>query len=176
MNSLHDTIKIDLIRQGYLPNYPYHMISDIEMCKAFLDVDNHTGAFYDYYPLLDEQYEPEYTQIVTAINDQLMQCQDMFNDEVIFDDWVYSYMLNSVISVKSDGYDIQYLADMLNVTVDFGVFSKNLYGPILEISKEWMDKLPNPSQRPPTIFGEPHVIKYLRLLDVQVGEVMLSGY
>ena len=48
MNSLHDTIKIDLIRQGYLPNYPYHMISDIEMCKAFLDVDNHTGAFYDY--------------------------------------------------------------------------------------------------------------------------------
>lgn len=172
MNSLHDTIKINLIRQGYLPNYPYHMISDIEMCKAFLDVDSHRGAFYDYYPLLDEAYEPEYTLLVDAINTQLMQCHDMFNDEIIFDDWVYSYMINSVVSVKSDIFDIEYLSKMLNLTTDFGVFSKEFYGPILEVSKEWIDKLPSASKRPPTIFGEPHVIKSLRLLDVQVGEVI----
>lgn len=33
---LHDQIKIEYVRQGYLPNYPYHLISDKEMFDAFL--------------------------------------------------------------------------------------------------------------------------------------------
>ena len=92
-------------------------------------------------------------------------------------------MLGAVISVNSDGYDIQDLADMLNIQIDYGVFSSSLSAACLKVSEEWLKKITPESRyqsvddeildlRPPTIFGEPHVIKYLRLLDVQVGGVI----
>lgn len=36
MSYIHDIIKILYVREGYLPNYPYHLISDGEMAYAFL--------------------------------------------------------------------------------------------------------------------------------------------
>ena len=33
---IHDVIKIKLSREGYLPDYPPHLISDEEMCRAFI--------------------------------------------------------------------------------------------------------------------------------------------
>ena len=54
MNLTKDSIKIKYTREGYLPNYPYHMISDEEMFKAFLDVENQSGFFYDNYPILED--------------------------------------------------------------------------------------------------------------------------
>lgn len=33
---IHDIIKIEYIRQGYLPDFPYHLISDEEMFNAFI--------------------------------------------------------------------------------------------------------------------------------------------
>ena len=36
MNYIHDIIKIMYVREGYLPNYPYHLIADDEMMFAFL--------------------------------------------------------------------------------------------------------------------------------------------
>ena len=36
---IHDLIKIKYIREGYLPNYPYHMISDEEVFNAFINPD-----------------------------------------------------------------------------------------------------------------------------------------
>lgn len=57
---VHDLIKIKLIREGYLPNYPYHMISDSEMCDAFLCHKPGNGPvaaddqyFYYAYPLMN---------------------------------------------------------------------------------------------------------------------------
>ncbi len=35
----HDIIKIQYSREGYLPDYPYHMISDREMFNAFICID-----------------------------------------------------------------------------------------------------------------------------------------
>lgn len=112
------------------------------------------------------------------------ECKQPQVDEYVFPDWVYSYMLGSVISVNSDGYDIQDLADMLNIEVDYGIFSSSLSSACYQISQEWLKKVTPDSRylrtedetldlRPPTIFGEPHVIKYLRLLEVQVGEVRM---
>ena len=182
MSMLHDTIKVNLIQQGYLPNYPYHLISDSEMCDAFIKVDG-TGYFYDYYPLIDESLKDDYDKIVAAIMHYVNECKQPEVDEYVFPNWVYSYMLGAVISVNSDGYDIQDLADMLNIQIDYGVFSPSLSAACLKVSEEWLKKVTPESRyqsvddetldlRPPTIFGEPHVIKYLRLLDVQVGEVI----
>ena len=36
---VHDVIKIRLVEDGYLPNYPYHMMSDREMIAAFMGTD-----------------------------------------------------------------------------------------------------------------------------------------
>lgn len=35
-SNIHDVIKINYTRQGYLPYYPYHMIADDEMFEGFL--------------------------------------------------------------------------------------------------------------------------------------------
>ena len=32
----HDIIKITYVREGYLKNFPHHLISDEEMCVAFI--------------------------------------------------------------------------------------------------------------------------------------------
>ena len=37
MSLIHDIIKIKYTRLGYLPNYPYHLISDEEMFNAFIN-------------------------------------------------------------------------------------------------------------------------------------------
>ena len=180
MSLIHDTIKINLIREGYLPNYPYHMISDAEMCDAFMSDDN-SGYFFDYYPLIDDSLKGPYDDIVKAIRYYLAECKDPNVDEYQFPDWVYSYMLGSVISINSDPYDIQDLADLLNISIDYGDFSVLLATNCYRISREWLKKMSYTSSqassdddidlRPPTMFGEPHVIKYLRLLQVRVGEV-----
>ena len=39
MSYIHDIIKIKYVREGWLPNWPYHLISDQEMCDAFLKQD-----------------------------------------------------------------------------------------------------------------------------------------
>lgn len=182
MSLIHDVIKINLTREGYLPNYPYHLISDSEMCDAFMK--DGQGYFYNEYPLLDESLKSYYDDIVTAIQYHIDQCKKTEVDEYTFPDWIYSYMLGSVISVNSDPYEIQYLADMLNLEVEYGEFSSLLSSNCLKCSQDWIRKLPKQivkvdgkdiNLRPPTIFGEPHVIKYLRLKIVAVGEVMYNG-
>ena len=37
---VHDIIKINYTRQGYLPYYPYHLISDEEMFEGFMSYEN----------------------------------------------------------------------------------------------------------------------------------------
>lgn len=163
-NNIHTVIKINLMREGYLINYPYHMISDSEMCDAFL-ADDDTGYFFDYYPLLDESLRTEYEQLVSDIRYYISQCKDPHSDGFTFPDWIYSYMLGSTISVNSDGYDIQDLAALFNVDVPWEEFTAELSRNCLEASTIWIKKLPSEEKqhRPPTMFGEPHVIKYLRL-------------
>ena len=67
MSLIHDTIKIKFIKAGYLPNYPYHMISDSEMCDAFLHNEAASGEdtqlagfFVDMYPCPDTVLHPKY--------------------------------------------------------------------------------------------------------------------
>ena len=58
---IHDFIKIMYTDMGYLPNYPYYLISDEEMFDAFLRDDQ--GFFNDYYPCPADNLQTEYERV-----------------------------------------------------------------------------------------------------------------
>lgn len=162
---IHDIIKIQYINEGYLPNYPYHMITDREMFDAFLLEDE--GYFAVNYPLLDGVLTEPYRDLKAGIKN----CIDAYlNDDISIPAWVYSYMLGNTISVNSDTFDIMYLYELLGIeTSQSDIFGSEVQVACYKISKEWLSKLPvKYGSRPATIFGEPHVVKSLRLASVNV--------
>ena len=182
MNLLHKMIKIKYIREGYLKNYPPNMISDSEMCDAFLN-DSESGCFFkDYYPLLSDELSVEYDNLLTAIKYHINSLKHSKSDNAKLPDWVYSYMLGSVISVNSDKLDIHDLLVSMNVDNIDDIFTEDASKICYELSRTWLKKYPlktypedtsllEPGQsminlRPPTMFGEPHVIKSLRLQSI----------
>lgn len=169
--------KILLVREGYLSNYPYHMIAKDEMCNAFLSLtEDGQGMFYYMYPLIDETLSEQYDTLVSAIKYHLQNYISV--EDYILPDWVYSYMLGSTISSVSNKRDIHDLLVLLNLDNIDDVFTAQAALSCYEISKKWIEKLQNVttvtynntqiSDRPPTIFGEPHVIKSLRLMQVDI--------
>lgn len=162
---IHTLIKINYIRQGYLPNYPYHLISDEEMFEVFIK----TGGFFDStYPCPDTHMIEEYNNLRSAIAWHIDQYRE--DSTYIIPDWVYSYVLGKVTAQSSNLQDKMYLLDLLNTPNINGDLTERTYQTCYEISKEWVNKLPSAksNHRPPTIFGEPHVIKSLRLQNVDV--------
>ena len=123
-----------LIDNGYLPNYPYHLISDEEMVNAFLGrklvsaedepiAYDLTGFFIDNYPAV-----PNPTSLVTTVSQSydnlilsiycILQLYLLYKAKnIIYEipDWVYSYMLGAVISVNSDKKDIHDVIKPLGV-------------------------------------------------------------
>lgn len=241
---IHNLIKMKLIDNGYLPNYPYHLISDEEMINAFLgkksvsdDPENPryelVGYFIDKYPALSSpttlgstSVSMSYDNLVLTIYCILQLYLIYKADNKIYEipDWVYSYMLGSVISVDSDKKDIHDLIYPLgvdNIDDDFDyaaedacnkesikwlkssnqvateTLSNYFYYENPDTHEEsgilcdtwFQDGKDQPTElsyvytseyslfgsetakkpvnaiylRPPTIFGEPHVIKSIRL-------------
>jgi len=162
---LHDIIKVDYVNQGYLPNYPYHLITDKEMFDAFLSDD---GYFADNYPCLDDSLSEQYAafrqDIVSRINDYL-------ENSTAIPSWIYSYMLGASISVNSDVRDLRdlYTLTGLEYTSAVPEFTAELSAECYAISSAWLKKqTAADAQRTPTLFGEPHVIKSLRLSGVDI--------
>lgn len=157
---IHDIVKIMYINIGYLPNYPYELISDEEMFNAFTKDD---GFFADYYPCPAEDMQEEYDILKDAIFSAVsMHLTD--NEEIPA--WVYSYMILRPITYESDEFDISYLYELTNINPPstYAEFSPELARECLRISTEWIKKLPSRyGDRPPTMFGETHVTKSLRL-------------
>ena len=117
-----DLVKIKLINYGYLPNIPYHLISNQEMCDAFIvcpttrSDDVGTGMFFDYYPLL----ETHNVEVIWSYQNfflTLWYHVFMMRTDASYTapDWVYSYMLDAVISVNSPKKDIHDLILPLGV-------------------------------------------------------------
>lgn len=181
---IHDVIKIRLVESGYLPDYPYHLISDDEMCDAFIDTSNcefdetESGQiinnqvnwigdrntdrmFDDRYPLIvnDEGLSTAYNNLINSICFYIMQFKENYISEL--PNWVYSYMLGSTISPMSEVIDIEDLYRLTSLPVR-DVFNKDLYELCLTISTNQLRRIGSVSLRNPTIFGEPHVIKELR--------------
>ena len=157
---IHDVIKIRYVNMGYLPGYPYDLISDKEMFDAFLRED---GFFNDFYPCpasdLQSDYDALKEYIVNSINKYL-------EDGTTIPDWVYSYMIMRPITFDSDEPDIAYLCELANIESPKAEseFTDEVARMCLNVSKKWIQKLPaKNSDRPPTMFGETHVTKSLRL-------------
>ena len=119
---IHDLIKIKLVDEGYLPNIPYHLISDAEMCNAFIDDSQGVlrGYFIDNYPAytsdnINAVYA--YQNLILSIYCYLQLYLQYHKDNIEYKipDWVYSYMLGAVISVNSDKRDIHDLILPLGV-------------------------------------------------------------
>ena len=158
---IHDIIKLQYIGLGYLPNNPYHLTSDDEMFDAFL---REGGFFETYYPCPASELQVEYDELKQFIVNKIREFRGGEIDSL--PSWIYSYMLEQTITIQSSAEDIKYLNDLgsvLQVTA-LPEFTKDTANMCYEVSTKWIKKLPSKQAgRPATVFGEPHVIKSLRL-------------
>ena len=196
---IHDIIKIQYTRAGYLPDLPYHLISDEEMCNAFIRLpesvdkyitDDYFGVttdktkntidwfqtylndvddamfFRDNYPLIDEEIRKEYKDLVNRIFYEIQEFRNTEDDARVLPNWIYSYMLGVCIGPESDKLDIHDMISSMetdNLEDEYNIYCAEK---CLEISRTWLKKIIVPAgdtQRPPTMFGEPHVLKSIRL-------------
>lgn len=144
-------------------DYPYHLISDEEMFDAFIK-DSEECFFTSYYPCQYEEFRDVYDNLISAMKYHISQ---YLNEEINTDipDWVYSYMLGAVIGPNSDQLERHYLLTMLNLDNIDDKFTLKSQKSIYDVSKQWLLKTRKYDEtiRPATIFGEPHVIKSLRV-------------
>jgi hypothetical protein len=196
MSLMHDIIKIKYTRLGYLPNYPYHLISDEEMFDAFINLyDDTSGSgdtstnpyfFDDYYPnpfkdrdiiyvgptgeqiSLRGEYIRLKKYITNLIVEYLNHLGSAEEDNYTIPDWVYSYMLGEVIyNVPGDPDDFEYrsILDLLTLFDSNNInnyISPEVCSKCYAESTKYISTLTT-GIRPPTVFGEPHVIKQLRM-------------
>lgn len=166
----NDLVKIMYIDLGYLPNYPYHMITDAEMIGAFIEEGNYFDTFY-YCP--DSSLQEAYSELRSSIECKLTSYLNGDIDAI--PDWIYSYMLGNTTTYSSDAEDISYLYDLTGEEplISYDTFDKQLAEKCLSISTEWLKKQSAKTyDRVPTMFGEPHVIKSLRLAS---SDILTNG-
>lgn len=185
MTLANDVVKIRYIEEGYLPDYPYHLISDEEMCDAFLRIERSIeddsvaikGYFADMYPCPSSSLESYYTSLVNDIIYHLDKLKQSKVDKYTLPDWVYSYMLGSVVGPNSTVKDIHDCLVLLDADNMDDIFTSQAAARCYDVSKRWIRKLSSAERlhRPPTIFGEPHVIKSLRLAQANYIEDDVEG-
>lgn len=192
MSLTHDIIKIKYTRLGYLPNYPYHLISDEEMFNAFINLsgdDSTSGSgdiseeekfFNDNYPnpFAEEDIEfigaggekislrSEYFRlkkyIIDTINQYLANQGTANAENYTIPAWIYTYMLGEVIYNNSEYLDIHDLLVLLDSDNIDNELTPQICMKCYIESTKYISTLTT-GIRPPTVFGEPHVIKQLRL-------------
>ena len=159
---IHDLLKIKYVREGFLPDYPYHLISDEEMFEAFI---NDTDQCYmkDHYPCISDDVKDKYDQIVEDMKYHIQEYLDKKADMLPY--WVYSYMIGAVIGPNSHQYDVHDLLVSINLDNMEDEFNTEICNSIYRISRKHVSKLKDEEQehRHPAIYGEPHVIKLIRL-------------
>lgn len=162
---IHNYIKILYMTMGYLSSYPYYLVSDNEMFDAFLKQD---GFFADFYPCPDDSLQDAYDALLAAITSHIEAYK---SDGTTIPDWVYSYMLMRPVTFQSDEADISYICDMGGITSNglLAEFTPEVAKLCYDVSVRWLQKQPNKyGDRPPTMFGETHVTKSLRLLEANI--------
>lgn len=161
---IHDIIKIKYSREGFLPDYPYHLISDKEMFDAFISEDKEC-YFYDNYPCIDDTLRQYYDQLVEEIKYHIQAYLQSEDKDRKLPSWIYSYMIGATIGPQSDQQDIHDILIMMNLDNQDDELRVVAYNEMYKVSLKYVRKLKTEERehRPPTIFGEPHVIKILRL-------------
>lgn len=159
---IHDVAKILYVKEGYLPDYPYHQVSDKEMFDAF--IYNDACYFADNYPCPGEDFEEIYADIVEKIKYHVDQYLE--DDTYQIPIWVYSYMLGGVISINSDERDRHDYIELLGLQPNpTSQFTDEVYNETYSMSEDVISKLSSDvaAHRPITIFGEPDVVKQLKI-------------
>ena len=203
MSFIHDVVKIQYTREGYLPDWPYHLVSDQEMCDAFIKLPdsiseyitsdyfgptvedtkntvdwyssflNDTESicyFKDNYPLIDESLSTYYKNLVNRIFYEIQEFNNNLDADKELPDWIYSYMLGVAIGPNSSTLDIHGMISSQAVGTDNidDYYDLDCAIQCLKISILWLKRVIVPEgavQRPPTMFGEPHVLKFIRLFE-----------
>lgn len=202
MSFVHDVIKIKYAREGYLPDLPYHLISDEEMCDAFINLpdnirnsisDDSFGItvsktankmnstrwynaflkdtsqilyFRDNYPLIDDSISTYYKDLVNRIFYEIQEFKKNPDNEKTLPDWIYSYMLGICIGPNSTQIDIHDMIYSMGTDNTYDEYNLQCAAECLRISIDWLKRIIVPEgevKRPPTMFGEPHVLKSIRL-------------
>ena len=163
MTFIHDIIKIKYSNDGYLPNYPYHMISDKEMIDAF--IHNETNYFDDHYHCDVSELQDAYAALKDDIEYHLSKYLETEGKHKI-PSWVHSYMIGSSICEESPQEDKHELLESLNLDNTYDVITDEAFSSMYQVSKRYLAKLPQDKldHRHPTMFGEPHVLRSLRIL------------
>jgi hypothetical protein len=186
---LHDIIKIKYVKLGYIvKNFPYHLISDEEMFNAFIEVtpdfpssivasdskffdmnypnpfadidwDNPANAIYQQY---NDAYYKLKNYIIARISDYLKYANTTEKDNHLLPSWIYTYMLGEVVYSQSDYLDIQDTLELLGCSNLDNEFTLQACIACYNTSLRYVSTL-NTGDRPPSLFGEPHVIKILRM-------------
>lgn len=163
MTFIHDIIKIKYSDDGYLPNYPYHLISDKEMIDAF--IHNESNYFDDHYQCDVPELQDAYTALKNDIEYHLSKYMETEGKHPI-PIWVYSYMIGSSICEESPQEDKHALLESLNLDNTYDEITDEAFSSIYNVSKQCLAKLPQDKldHRHPTMFGEPHVLRSLRIM------------
>lgn len=146
-------------------------------------IDPKTRFFDDYYPnpfgpddvyikkdntgrettiVLSDEYDKLKACIISTINDYLKYCTTTEAADHQIPDWIYTYMLGEVVYQKSEYLDIQDTLALLGCSNLDNIFTKDACIACYKTSMQCIS-MSVTDVRPFTVFGEPHVIKQLRL-------------
>lgn len=100
--------------------------------------------------------------IISTITDYLKYYGTADEADHQVPDWIYTYMLGEVVYQQSEYLDIQDTLDLLGCSNLDNKFTRMACVNCYRVSSNYISTLTT-GIRPPTIFGEPHVIKSLRM-------------
>lgn len=138
----------------------------VDWYGKFLNDTESIAYFKDNYPLIDESISLQYKELVNRIFYEIQEFKNNLNDDKVLPNWIYSYMLGICIGPSSDKLDIHDMISAMgvdNLEDDYDIYCAQK---CLEISTIWLKKIivsQGDVARPPTMFGEPHVLKAIRL-------------
>lgn len=139
----YDIIKILLSDEGYLPDYPPHLIGDDEMCKAFLapkGEDAEFQYFVDNYYLADglgndNKMTDAYKTLQTAIRYHLCRASTSVEEfNIPIPNWVQAYMFGAVVSHNSSQQDKHWMLTQMNEDNIDDVITPQIQSDILDAS------------------------------------------
>lgn len=183
---IHDIIKIKYVNLGYLPNIPYHLVSDEEMFDAFImkavkppNPDPESTFFFNMYPFFGVPSDTDTVKTHQILVDSIVNAVRGYQGDPTkpLPDWIYSYMIGEVVGPHSDKRDIHDVISPLGADNPDDDFDDLAAQKCYQESQEYLMRTmtitdiygdfeavpPILPKRPPTMFGEPHVIKSLRL-------------
>ena len=143
-----------------MPNYPPHLISNEEMCEAFLtnpvkyqqalnkaledgsDAPYEISYFKHVYRLVNRSMEDEYEVLMNAFRYHiarfLTSVESFYSD---LPDWVYSYMMGHVIANSSSAEDRHYFLTGINRDNIDDIMTSESQEACYEVSKRYINNL-----------------------------------